>query len=342
MLKAAYYEGGRKIRVGPCTPLPPAPGQVQIQVSHCGICGTDLHMFYGEMDKRVRIPHVFGHEVSGTITAAGEGVEGFAPGNHVTVRPPLDPCGACPACRAGHSHVCHRLKFIGLDAPGALQALWTVPAHTLHRLPESIPLDIGALVEPLAVACHDVRLAEVKQGETVIVQGGGPIGVLIALVASTIGARVLISEVNPYRLKIARELGFEAVDPTEVDLVRQVMDETQTAGADAVFEVSGSAAGAAMMTELVRVRGRMVVVAMFSQPPKLDLFRVFWRELRMLGTRVYEPEDFEQAIRLAAAGKLPLAQLISEIRPLEGVESALHRLESGGEVMKILVRCSVE
>ncbi|MGH9328643.1 MAG: zinc-dependent alcohol dehydrogenase [Terriglobia bacterium] len=339
MLKAAHYEGNRAVRVGACTAIPPAPGEVQVRVSHCGICGSDLHMFYGEMDRRVRMPHVFGHESSGTIAAVGQGVSGFAAGDRVTVRP-IDPCGECPACRAGHSHVCQRLKFIGFDTPGALQSLWTVSAHTLHRLPDSLPLRKAALVEPLSVACHDVRLAGVKKGEYVIVQGGGPIGVLIALVARNSGAKVLISEVNPFRLSLARELGFEAVNPQEADLVRQVTDQTGTAGADVVFEVSGSAAGAEMMTQLARVRGRMVVVAIFSQPPKVDLFRVFWRELRLLGTRVYEPQDFEQAISLAASGALPLDRLITEECPLEAVEGALRRLESGGEVMKILVRCS--
>lgn len=339
MLKAAYYEGNRSIRVGNCISTPPSAGQVQIRVSHCGICGSDLHLFHGDMDHRVRVPQVFGHEMSGAIAAVGEDVKGFAPGDHVTVRP-LDPCGACPACQAGNSHVCQRLKFIGIDAPGALQALWTVPAHTLHRLPESLPLQKAALVEPLAVACHDVRLAGVKAGEYVVIQGGGPIGMLIAIVARSAGARVLISEMNPFRLKLARELGFDAVNPTETDIVKYVTDQTRTAGADVVFEVSGSAAGAESMTQLARVRGRIVIVAIFSQIPKVNLFQFFWRELRLLGARVYEPEDFERAIALAASGSLPLDRLISEVQPLEGLDTALHRLESGGEVMKILIQCS--
>ena len=139
-MKAAYYEGKETIGVRDCVPVAPSRGQVQIRVSHCGICGTDLHLFHGKMDHRVRVPQVIGHEMSGTIAVVGDGVDAFAPGDHVTVRP-LDPCGSCPACAAGHSHICQRLKFIGIDEPGALQALWTVPAHTLHRLPASLTLD---------------------------------------------------------------------------------------------------------------------------------------------------------------------------------------------------------
>lgn len=335
-MKAAYYEGHRSVRVGNCTPLPPGPGQVQLRVSYCGICGTDLHLFEGHMDHRMRLPQVFGHEMSGKVAAVGEGVSNYKPGDHVTVRP-LDPCGSCPACRAGHSHVCQKLKFIGIDAPGALQGLWTVPAHTLHRLPESIPLDLAALVEPLAVACHDVRLAEVMKGDYAVVQGGGPIGTLIALVARATGAEVVISEVNPFRLNLAREFGFQALNPKEVDLQKTVTSQTGTAGADVVFEVSGSLAGAESMTKLARVRGRIVVVAVFSEIPKVDLFQFFWRELRLRGARVYEPEDFEAAIALVTSGELPLRRLISEVCPVDQIESAITRLASGGEVMKVLV-----
>jgi len=108
----------------------------------------------------------------------------------------------------GHSHICHNLKFIGIDTPGALQGMWTVPAHTLHRLPDSLSLRQGAMVEPIAVACHDVRMSELRAGEFAVVIGGGPIGILIALVAQARGARVLQAEVNPFRLQLARDLGI--------------------------------------------------------------------------------------------------------------------------------------
>lgn len=338
-MKAAFYEGNETIRVGPCAPVSPAAGQVQIKVSHCGICGTDLHIFHGKMDHRVQMPQVLGHEMSGTIAAVGDAVEGFAPGGRVTVRP-LDPCRDCPACEAGHTHICQRLKFIGIDTPGAFQGLWTVPVHTLHRLPESLSMELGALIEPVAVACHDVRLGAVKEGEYVVVQGGGPIGVLVALVAQNAGARVVVTEVNPFRVALAKEFGLEAVDPTAADVVEMVNAQTNGAGADVVFEVSGSAAGAEMMTKLPRTRGRIVVVAIFGESPKVELFRFFWRELVMLGARVYEREDFDTAIQLAASGKLPLEKLITNTCPLEELEWGMRQMEKGGEVMKVLVRCS--
>jgi 2-desacetyl-2-hydroxyethyl bacteriochlorophyllide A dehydrogenase len=232
------------------------------------------------------------------------------------------------------------LKFIGIDTPGAMQGLWTVPGHTLHHLPDSLSLTHGALIEPVAVACHDVRIGGVTPGEYVVVLGGGPIGLLVALVAQSRGARVVVSEVNPFRVHLAREFGLDAINPLEVDIEQKVLDETRTAGADLVFEVSGSQAGAAMVTKLPRTRGRIVVVAIFSQPAKIDLFRFFWRELQLRGARVYEPEDFEAAIALAASGTLPLDRIITSIQPLETLSDAMHQLEQGGPVMKILVQCS--
>jgi len=276
--------------------------------------------------------------MSGVIEAVGADVSGWTVGDRVTVRP-LDSCGACPACKAGHSHICQKLKFIGIDRPGAMQKLWTVPAHTLHRLPAALTLKEGALIEPIAVACHDVRLGEVKAGEFVVVLGGGPIGALIALVAKQKGARALVSEVNPFRIKLLRDFGVEVVNPEDTDLVALVEEQTGAAGADVVFEVTSSKAGVEMMTKLPRVRGRIVVVAIFSQPPQVDLFKFFWREISMRGARVYEAQDFEEAITLAASGALPLDKLITNVCSLDDLEWGLRQLEKGGEVMKVLIEC---
>ena len=192
-------------------------------------------------------------------------------------------------------------------------------------------------MEPLAVACHDVRLGEVKAGDQVVVLGGGPIGMLVALVAQEAGAQVILSEINPFRVEMAQSLGFQAINPKETDLVEAVMAQTGGAGADVVFEVSGSGAGAKIMTELVRTRGLIVVVAIFGEAPPVDLFRFFWREIRMRGVRVYEPEDFNRAIELADSGKLPLDKIITNIRPLEALKSGFEEMEQGGAAMKILL-----
>src|SRR3954454_23915532 len=129
-MRAALYVGDGSFRVEARAPRPPGPGGVQLDVAYLGICGTDLHIKHGAMDQRVRIPAVIGHEMAGTVAAVGDGVTGHAPGDAVTVMP-LVWCGRCAACRAGHSHVCQHLVFVGIDAPGAMQQSWTVPGRLL-------------------------------------------------------------------------------------------------------------------------------------------------------------------------------------------------------------------
>jgi 2-desacetyl-2-hydroxyethyl bacteriochlorophyllide A dehydrogenase len=328
-VKAVYYQGSGRFTVGRGEVCPPGKGEVRLDVAYCGLCGTDLHIAHGYMDHRVRPPQVIGHEMAGTVAEVGTGVQNLGPGDKVVVRP----------ADKGLSHICRNLKFLGIDTPGAFQGSWTVPAFTIHRLPPDVDLKLAALTEPLAVACHDVRRGRVASGETVVVIGGGPIGVMISLVARARGARVVVSETNASRRAFVQGLGLAAVDPGENDLARVVDDITGGAGADVVFEVSGSAAGAMTMTRPAGLRSRIVVVAIFSTPPPVNLFDVFWKELEVLGTRVYEPEDYEEAIDLLAGGRLPLADLITSVEPLQRMPAALEQLEHNPSAMKILVDC---
>lgn len=336
--KAAYYVGNKTFRVGDSQPAPPGPGEVRLQVAYCGICGTDVHIYHGHMDRRVRLGQVIGHEAAGEIVEIGPDAEGFRVRDRVVVRPLK--LGAPAAVDNGCTHIGQNLKFIGIDTPGAMQDSWTVPASTLHRLPESVSFQHGAMIEPVAVACHDVRIGAVAPGERAVVIGGGPIGVLVALVAQCRGARVLVSEVNSDRIALLRELGFEAVDPLQEDLVQAVDRFTGGAYADVVFEVSGTAPGVAAMTQLPRVRGRIVMVAIHSEPKPVDLFRFFWRELRLFGARVYEPEDFDEAIRLVAQRAIPLDRLITRTAPLDDVQSLFETISRSPAGMKYLLQCT--
>jgi (R,R)-butanediol dehydrogenase/meso-butanediol dehydrogenase/diacetyl reductase len=337
-MKAAYYHGNKTFQIAPSAPIAPGPGEVRLNVAYCGICGTDIHIFHSAMDKRVRIPQIIGHEASATVAEVGEGVEGFQPGDPVVVRP-LDNRAETPADR-GYSHICKGLKFIGIDSPGAYQNSWTVPAFTLHKAPAGIDLKLAALTEPLAVACHDVRLSGLKSEELAVVLGGGPIGMLVALVAKSTGARVVLSELNPFRLEFARRLGLEAVNPMETDLVKLCQERSGGSGADVVFEVSGAKAVALGMTDLLAIRGRIVIVAIYPQPVEINLFHFFWKELQMRGARVYEPEDYDQALALLASGRLPLQKMITRVVPLDEVQSAFEELDASPSAMKVLLKCS--
>ncbi|MEU7826758.1 alcohol dehydrogenase catalytic domain-containing protein [Catellatospora sp. NPDC049133] len=316
----------------------PGPGQVQINVAFTGICGTDLHILHGDMDRRVAMPAVLGHEMSGTVAQLGEGVDGWRPGEPVTVLPVL-PCGTCVTCAAGHGHVCPRLTFIGIDSAGSMQQRWNVPAGALVRLPDTLDLAHGALAEPTAVAVHDVRRSGLTADEHAVVVGGGPVGLLIAVVARRTGARVLVLEPSPQRRAVADRLGFTTADPTTADTTALIGDWTGGEGAAVCFEVSGAAAGVATAVQALAPRGRLVMVAIHAAPREVDLHRFFWRELTMLGARLYSRPDMATAVELVADGHIPAAQLITHVEPLARVGEAFAALESGAGVMKVLLDC---
>lgn len=335
---AARYLGDGAIDVAEVGGVPPGPGEVQLEVAFTGICGTDLHIRHGVMDARVALPAVLGHEMAGRVRACGPGVTDWQPGDPVTVMP-LRWCGDCAACRAGHRHICQRLDFLGIDSPGAMQQMWTVPTDVLVRLPDGMSLSHGALVEPTAVAVHDVHRAELTPGERVVVVGGGPVGVLIASVAVAAGAEVVVLEVNDHRRALAEGVGLTVLDPRRDDLHDAIASWAGPDGVDVSFEVSASQAGLDTALACLTPRGRMVLVGIHAQPRSVDLQRVFWRELSVVGARVYERGDFEEAVALIAAGAVPADALITHIEPLASAADAFDLLASGGRVMKVLVEC---
>ncbi len=339
-MRAARYTGPKTVETADVEAAGPGPGEVQLAVAYTGICGTDLHIFHGDMDARVHRPAVIGHESPATIPAIGDEVDGWSVGDLATVLP-VRSCGRCAACHAGFSHVCPQLVFLGIDAPGAMQNRWNVPAQLLVRVPNELDLRHAALVEPTAVAVHDVRRAELTPGQHVVVVGGGPVGTLIAVVARAAGADVSMVEVDDDRRALAAGLGFRVSHPTVTDVTAAVFDLTSSRGADVAFEVSGAASGVTTAVDVLGVRGKLVMVAIHTQPREVSLHRFFWRELEMVGARLYERRDFEEAVRLITSGVVPAEQLISAVVPLEAASDAFASLESGG-VMKVLVDCRDE
>ncbi|EWH10742.1 alcohol dehydrogenase GroES domain-containing protein [Catenovulum agarivorans DS-2] len=338
---AAQYMGDKSFSIVEGVNSSPKADEVKLAVGYVGICGTDMHIYHGVMDGRVNPPQTIGHEMSGTIVEVGADVEGFTVGERVVVRP-LDWCGECPTCKAGHTHICQNLKFMGIDSPGAFQSNWTVKARTLHKLPAGVNLKQGALIEPLSVACHDIRRSRLQAGEKAVVLGGGPIGQLVAAVAKSVGADVLVSEPNESRRAFAEKLGVESVNPLETDLEKFVDEWTGTKGADVVFEVSGVKPAIDAMTQIAGRRGRIVMVAIHSQKPEIDLFQFFWKELELLGARVYEAEDFDWAIDLIASGKVDVEPFISSVNPLTDIGSAFASMDNNPQGMKALVECNAE
>ncbi|WP_339751071.1 zinc-dependent alcohol dehydrogenase [Algoriphagus aquimarinus] len=338
-MKATVYNGNQSFTVIEKEIDAPKSGEVRIKVAYSGVCGTDVHIYHGMMDKRVSIPQTIGHEMSGVIDAVGEEVEGFAEGEKVVVRPLDD--RLVKASDKGFNHICEKLKFIGIDSPGSMQQYWNVPAFVLHKLRAETDLKLAALIEPLSVAVHDVRMSGLVAGETAVVLGGGPIGLLVAMVAKEAGAKVIISEVNETRIKMAKDFGFEAVNPTKIDIVQFVRDQTEGRLADVVFEVAGVQPALDVMTELAGIRGRIVMVAIHGQKKPVDLFKFFWKELKLIGARVYEKEDYEKAIELITANELPFEKMITDVQPLSNIQQVFENIDKNPDGLKVLMDCQL-
>ena len=333
---AAEYVKGRGIEVATVDSAPPGPGEVQIEVAFTGICGTDLHIAHGHMDERTGERRIIGHEMSGIVVNVGEGVEQWSLGTPVTVMP-LVWCGECATCESGNTHICERLTFVGIDSPGSLQQLWNVPQDIVIGLPSGISMRDAALIEPVAVAHHDVERGRVAPGEFVVVVGGGPVGLLIAVVAKERGADVLVVELDEFRRGVVESIGIATLDPREHDVAAVVAERSGGAGAAVAFEVSGSQPGLTTAIETLCPRGRLVAVGIHPQPREVDVKRIFWKELEIYGARVYERSDYAAAVELVASGGIPAEAIISRVVPLADAPEAFAALAAGGAVMKVLI-----
>ena len=317
----------------------PGPGQVRVRVVRGGICGTDLHILHGLFAK-VRPPVTLGHELAGTIDALGPGTEGWRIGERVTVESEASICGQCRWCRAGRTNLCPQRLALGYGVDGGFATFVCTRATALHRLPDTVDFEAGALTEPLAVAVHAVReQAGVQPGDRVLVTGPGPIGLLVLQVARAVGARVAISGTgkDANRLLLAEQLGAEAVirvddrDPGEV-----LAEWTGGEGVATAFECSGVAAAACACLAAVRRGGEVVQVGLYGQPVALDIDSLALREVRLQGAFVHTRATWEKALAMMAAGTVDLRALVSGVYPLDQWETAFALAEAGAGVKFLL------
>lgn len=225
---------------------------------------------------------------------------------------------------------------MGIDTTGAMQDFWVVPSTTLFPLPDTVSLKHGAMIEPLAVAAHSVRRSGLNEGDRALIAGAGPIGTLIALVAKTLGAKVMVSEPSPQRRSNAEAIGLETIDPLGQQFDAVIAEWSDGEGVDVGFEAAASPSATESMIASLAARGRLVPVGIHSGPVPVDLFRVFWRELEIIGSRLYGPVDYRRAIELADRDEIPFERLITDVVGIDEIERAFSDLESG-RATKVLV-----
>lgn len=329
--EAAVLHAARDVRIE-TRPLPPLGARdVLVEMRSGGICGSDMHYFAeGRNGTNVlRQPTVLGHEAAGVIVASGEEAE-FEPGTAVVIEPSL-PCGKCETCRTGHSNVCPNGRCFGSPPTDGLFARHAVvPASSVHVLPAEIPAEIGAAVEPLAVAVWAVERAQVAPEHRVLVTGAGPIGLLVAQVLAAKGVReIAVTDINDHRLAIASALGIaEAVNTTTAEV---------TGAFDRLIECSGVAPALVAAIQALRPAGRAVVVGQ-ARPTVDGIPLGFLQRYEIdLVTAFRYNDAFPTAISLAASGRVDLRSIITNTYPLSDVAAALEAPVADPTNLKVLV-----
>ena len=336
-MTAAFFMGKEQLEIRKVDIPQIGPEKALLKVKFAGICGTDLHIFAGK-HPRAKAPLIMGHEFSGEITEINSLLrKDLKPGDRV-VAEPLITCGECFACKSGLGHVCVKLGFYGIDVDGAFAQYIKVAVDRLFKIPDYMDYDIAALIEPVAVAVHAVRLSSLKVADVVCVQGAGPIGLLTALVAKLSGAaQVFICEKQPFRLKLAEEFGLQTIDVNDQDPVEQISKLTNGRRADIVFEAAGFPATVLSATKLCRVRGEVIIVALSKEPLPVDILSVAFNELTLKGVRAYAVYDFEKAIRIIADSGLDFSKFISEPFALTDTLAAIKAAREAKDVMRVLL-----
>jgi (R,R)-butanediol dehydrogenase / meso-butanediol dehydrogenase / diacetyl reductase len=333
-VRAVEVAEDRRLVVFECPAPEPGPGQALVEVSYCGICGSDLH--FREVPELFPAGTVPGHEFSGRIVAVGDGVGGWSAGDRVCVLP-FGQCGECASCRTGDEQVCEHAVTggvgLGTGRPGAYAGQVVVDERMLFSLPDSVDDRAGTLVEPLAVAIRAVDQARVAVDEPVLVLGAGPIGLLTALVLRHRGVRrVVVCSRNPARARRAAALGLDTVSVDEVAL---------TASAESpacVFDCAGTPAAAQLAVQTLRPLGRLLLVGLSLTPLDLAAPAIVIKELTIQGVIAYRRAQFQAAIDMLAAGAIPVGELITEVVPLAEAEMAFRSLTTRGtEKVKILL-----
>jgi (R,R)-butanediol dehydrogenase/meso-butanediol dehydrogenase/diacetyl reductase len=321
-------------------PVPePAADEVVIEVGHCGICGSDIHMI---LEGWGQPGSVMGHEYTGRIVALGAEVTGWSVGEEV-VGGPHPKCGTCRRCLEGKPAQCERRDGTGrTEADGAFAERVVVPASSLLRIPDGLTARQAALAEPMAVALHGITRSGVRPDDSVMVFGAGPIGALsvAALAARGIGS-ITVVEPNVGRQSLARALGAtKVIEPADLEVFPMWEPERMAADAvDVVLECSGKKSAMEAGFSQLRRGGTLVLVGAGIEPPTFDPNRLLLNELTVTGSFIYDQHGFEDALELLASGAFDVDLLIDPTDvPLTGVGAALLDLAAGRTAGKVMVR----
>lgn len=351
-MKALRFHGRRDVRIDEVNEPTPVQDQVKIRVEAAGICGSDIHEYRGgPISIPTTEPHpltgdvaplTLGHEFAGVVVEVGPDVEHIRLGQRVAVNAAIW-CGECPACRVGATNVCARIGFHGVSGEGgAFAAFDMARERNIHVLPDEMPPEVGALLEPLATGVHAVRAAHLAEVEdsAVLVLGGGPIGLSVAMACREAGVtHVVLAEPSDVRRSVGAAFGATVtVDPRADDPVAVLADLTRGQGGHAAIDAAAGPGTFDVAMGSVRTHGTVVNVAAWENPIPFNPTALLFREIRLTGSLAYTTEDFVEAVRIGARNLDLLGQMVTSSTTLDGLVATFERLATSpaGDI-KVLV-----
>jgi L-iditol 2-dehydrogenase len=314
--------------------------QALIRVRAVGICGSDIHAYYGK-HPFISCPIVMGHEAAGEIIELGAGASGLAVGDRVVLRP-QQICGTCYQCKSGHYNICNHLKVLGCQEAGASSEFYAADADLFYKIPDDADFKTGTLIEPLSVGVHAVKRGapEGVAGKRVLVIGAGTIGNVTAQSARALGAKdVIITDVSEFKLGLAKKCGLEnAVNVAKTDLREYMTKKFGPDGADVIYECTASEAGINQALDLARKGVVIVIVGVYGSRVSVNMANVQDREYSLVGTLMYLHEDYVDAIRMLWDKKVDLKTLITNEFPFEKSADAYAHIDANRDnVQKVIL-----
>ncbi len=317
-------------------------GEALIKVKYVGICGSDVHILEGK-HPTAKPPMVLGHEFYGELAdIKSKTVSGFQIGDRVSGHP-LTSCGYCEYCMSGHENLCKELSIYGVHKDGCFSEYIKISAERLVKLKADADPEVTALLEPLAVAVHDIRRSGLQAGEDVFIIGAGTIGLILAVTAEFNGAgRIILTDVDEKRIAFAEELGFTCLNALDSDYDKRVMELSGGKGFKRVFEVSGTQPGWDNMTKACASGGTIVLIGIPNQGFKVDVVSVVLREIELKGVRIHPYNHFRAAAEIINQGKInnKLKKLVSRVYPVEDAMKAFDDIHKDKTIVKALIKFS--
>ncbi len=315
--------------------------EVLLQVGAVSVCGSDVHQYHGSQSWSVQTPVVLGHEFGGVVARVGKRIRNFTEGDRVVSETAASVCGQCMCCRAGEYNLCPKRQGFGYGINGAMANFVRVPERCLHHIPDSLPFERAALTEPCCVAYNCVAIkSKVRPGDTVVVLGPGPIGLLSAEMARLNGAGNLIiaglAQDEP-RLAAARELGVTAaLNIQEMNLVDSVKSIGDGLGAHLVVDAAGASSALKVALDIVRPGGQITKVGWGPQPLNFSLDPLVQKAVTLQGSFSHTFQNWEQVVAMLASGQINLRPVISRVAGLEDWQACFDGMHDGTYVKTVL------